>query len=40
MHLPGIAGEKTDGEGTDLIYEGITTVVQRLALKVSVYGRN
>jgi hypothetical protein len=25
MHLPGIAGEKTDAEGTDLIYEGITT---------------
>lgn len=27
MHLPGIAGEKTDAEGTDLIYEGITTQV-------------
>jgi hypothetical protein len=29
MHLPGIAGEKTDAEGTDLIYEGITTSVLR-----------
>jgi hypothetical protein len=27
MHLPGIAGEKTDAEGTDLIYEGITTIL-------------
>jgi hypothetical protein len=27
MHLPGIAGEKTDAEGTDLIYEGITTAL-------------
>jgi hypothetical protein len=29
MHLPGIAGEKTDAEGTDLIYEGITTGLSR-----------
>jgi hypothetical protein len=40
MHLPGIAGEKTDAEGTDLIYEGITTcvvsasVVNSLSLQV------